>query len=180
MTLVKIEALMCTGNIFLPVCYSSLALFDLYWCLFLLWHFFSLMTTNSTKIKWLPNLYKHFTVLKVHFKKRSAKDLFDDVHVIFFWLYKSMCCGYSSELHQLVIPTAYNFIKQTKSTLAVPGNLKTTELLVCALIGVCAVISLNMVNGFLWRHLENFNTNKTESNSHIYPKYWDTFTPSSK
>ena len=32
----------------------------------------------------------------------SAKDLFDDVYVILFFIYKSICCGYSSELHQQV------------------------------------------------------------------------------
>ena len=42
------------------------------------------------------------TYLRVYFKKRSAKDLFDGVYAIFFFsdfLYKGICCGYSFELH---------------------------------------------------------------------------------
>ena len=43
-------------------------------------------------------------VLRVHFKKRSAKDLSNDAFVMFVFfsefLYKSICCGYSFELHQ--------------------------------------------------------------------------------
>ena len=36
-------------------------------------------------------------------KKRSAKDLFNDVYAIFSdCLYKNVCCGYSFELHQQV------------------------------------------------------------------------------
>ena len=34
-------------------------------------------------------------------KKRSAKDLFEDVYVIFFFFIKSIFCEYSFELHQL-------------------------------------------------------------------------------
>ena len=42
-----------------------------------------------------------YLLLTMHFKKRSAKALFDDVYVIFSdFLYKSICCGYSFELHQ--------------------------------------------------------------------------------
>ena len=37
-------------------------------------------------------------------KKTTAKDLFDDVYAIFFsdFLYKSICSGYSFELHRQV------------------------------------------------------------------------------
>ena len=39
--------------------------------------------------------------LHVPTKERSAKDLFDDVYEIFFnFVYKSICCGYSFELHR--------------------------------------------------------------------------------
>ena len=44
-------------------------------------------------------------LLRVHFKKkRSVKDLFDDVYAIFFsgFLHKSICCGYSFKLHRQV------------------------------------------------------------------------------
>ena len=44
-------------------------------------------------------------LLRVHFKKRSTKDLFDDVYAIFSFsdfVYKSICCGYSFELHRHV------------------------------------------------------------------------------
>ena len=44
----------------------------------------------------------------------------------FYILSKSICCGYSFELHRQL--------------------LKTTELLYCALLGVCAVIRSNTVN----------------------------------
>ena len=53
-------------------------------------------------------------------KKRSAKDLFDLIFVSDF-PYKSICCGYSFELHRQVHaiqmgPTSYALIKkQTKS-----------------------------------------------------------------
>ena len=71
---------------------------------------------------------------KVHFKNRSAKDLFDIAYAMFSdFLYKSMCCGYSLNfdviqmrthnvcLYKVLwVPITYGFIKvKTKSTLAV-------------------------------------------------------------
>ena len=43
-------------------------------------------------------------LLRVHFKKRSAKDLFPAVYAIFFsdFLYKNLCCWYSFEVPRLV------------------------------------------------------------------------------
>ena len=59
------------------------------------------------------------------------------------FLYASICCGYSLELHrQEWVPTTYAFIKTKKCT---GCNLKTTELFDCALIGLCAVIRSNTV-----------------------------------
>ena len=70
-----------------------------------------------------------------------------DTFLIFFsdFLYKSIFCGYSFELHQQIDAIQMDthnicfYKKQTKSTL-------TTELLDCVLIGVCLVIRLNMVS----------------------------------
>ena len=65
------------------------------------------------------------------------------------FLYKSICCGYSFELHQQVdaiqmgthnISLYKEVAKQYTSC-----NPKSTELLDCALIGVCAVIRSNTV-----------------------------------
>ena len=42
-------------------------------------------------------------LLRIHYKKRSVKDLFNDDYAIFSgFLYKGICCGYSFELHRLV------------------------------------------------------------------------------
>ena len=43
-------------------------------------------------------------LLRVHYKKRLEKDLFDIDYAIFFsdFLYKCICCGYSFELHRQV------------------------------------------------------------------------------
>ena len=42
-------------------------------------------------------------LLRIHYKKRSEKDLFNDDYAIFSdFLYKGICCGYSFELHRLV------------------------------------------------------------------------------
>ena len=50
---------------------------------------------------------------------------------------KNICCGYSFELHGTL------HISRKKYT---GCNLKITELLECALVGVCAVIRSNTVN----------------------------------
>ena len=42
-------------------------------------------------------------LLRIHYKKRSEKDLLNDDYAIFSdFLYKGICCGYSFELHRLV------------------------------------------------------------------------------
>ena len=42
-------------------------------------------------------------LLRIHYKKRSEKDLFNDDYAIFSdFLYKGICCVYSFELHRLV------------------------------------------------------------------------------
>ena len=91
-------------------------------------------------------------LLRIPYKKRSEKDLFDDNYAIFFsdFLYKSICCGYSFELHRQVDAiqmSIYNIcLYKKKVDKKYTGcNLKTTELLDCVLIGVCAVIGSNTV-----------------------------------
>ena len=64
-------------------------------------------------------------------------------------LYKSKCCGYSFELHLQVSAIQMGthnicFYKEVDKKYA-GCNLKTMELLECALIGVCAVIRSNTV-----------------------------------
>ena len=84
-------------------------------------------------------------------KKRSAKGLFDDAYAIFFsdFLYKSICCGYSFELHRQVDAiqmVTHNICLNEKVDKKYTGcNLKTTESLDCVLIGVCVVIWSNTV-----------------------------------
>ena len=66
------------------------------------------------------------------------------------FLYKSICCGYSFELHQQVDAIqmgTHNICLYKEVDKKYTGcNLKTTELFDCALIGVCAVIRLNTVD----------------------------------
>ena len=64
-------------------------------------------------------------LLRIHYKKRSEKDLFNDDYAIFSdFLYKGICCGYSFELHRLVDAiqmSTHNIClcKEEKSTLVV-------------------------------------------------------------
>ena len=63
-------------------------------------------------------------------------------------LYKSICCGYSFELHQQAdaIQMGIHNICLYNVHRKYPGcNLKTTKLLDCMLIRVCAVIRANTV-----------------------------------
>ena len=84
-------------------------------------------------------------LLWIHYKKRSEKDLFDDDYVMFSdFLYKGICCGYSYELHRQVSTHNICLYKEIKKKYT-GCNLKTTEFLDCALIGVCAVIRSNTV-----------------------------------
>ena len=65
------------------------------------------------------------------------------------FLYKSICCGYSFELHRQVdanqMSTDNICLYKEVARKYTCCNLKTTELLACALIGVCAVIRSNTV-----------------------------------
>ena len=65
------------------------------------------------------------------------------------FLYKSKCCGYTFELHRQVDAIQmgiHNICLYKEVDKKYTGcNLKTTELLDRALIGVCAVIRSNMV-----------------------------------
>ena len=64
------------------------------------------------------------------------------------FLYKGICCGFSFELHRLVDAIqmrAHNICLYKKVNKKYTGCNKTTEFHECALIGVCAVIRLNMV-----------------------------------
>ena len=68
------------------------------------------------------------------------------------FLYKSICCGYSFELHRQVDAIqmgTHNICIQKEVNKKYTGcNLKTTELLDCALIRVCEVIRSNMVYSY--------------------------------
>ena len=68
--------------------------------------------------------------------------------------YKGICCGYPFELHQLVVAIQmgiHNICLCKETDKKYTGcNLKTTELLDSALIGVCAVIRSNTVC-FFWK-----------------------------
>ena len=65
------------------------------------------------------------------------------------FIYKGICCGYSFELHRQVDAIQMGthnicLYKEVKKKY-IGCNLKTTEFLDCALIGVCAVIRSNTV-----------------------------------
>ena len=66
------------------------------------------------------------------------------------FLYKSICCGYSFELHRQVdaiqMGTHSICLYKEVAKQYTSCNPKSTELLDCALIGVCAVIRSNMVH----------------------------------
>ena len=65
------------------------------------------------------------------------------------FLYKGICCGCSFELHRQVDAiqmSTHNICLHKEVKKKYTGyNLKTTEFLDCALIGVCAVIRSNTV-----------------------------------
>ena len=64
------------------------------------------------------------------------------------FLYKSICCGYSFELHRQVDAiqmSIHNICLCKKEVEYTCCNLKTMDLLDCTLIGVCAVIRSNTV-----------------------------------
>ena len=65
------------------------------------------------------------------------------------FLYKSICCGYSFELHGQVDAIQmgiHNICLYKEVNKKYTGcNLKTTELLDCAVIGVCVIIRSNTI-----------------------------------
>ena len=68
------------------------------------------------------------------------------------FLSKSICCGYSFELHRQVdaiqMGTHNICLYKREDKKYTSCNLKITELLNCALTGACAVIRSNTVNFF--------------------------------
>ena len=89
-------------------------------------------------------------------KKKSEKEIFDDDYAIFLsdFLHKCIYCGYSFELYrqfdaiQMSTHNIYLYKEVDKKytgcnlkSLFHNLNLKTTELLDCAFIGVCEVIT---------------------------------------
>ena len=103
-------------------------------------HFSKLLGTLSC-IKICINL------LRVHYKKISEKDLFDDGYAIFVpdFLHKGIYCGYLFELHRQVdairMSTHKICLYKEVDQNYTGCSRKTTKLLDCALIGVCAVIT---------------------------------------
>ena len=65
------------------------------------------------------------------------------------FLYKGNCCGYSFEMHRQVDAIQMNTHKiclyKEVDKKYTGCNLKTTELLDCALIGICTVIIANTI-----------------------------------
>ena len=89
-------------------------------------------------------------------KKRSAKDSSNNAYAMFLsffcfllFLYENVCCWYSFELHRSVDAIQmgnHNICLYKEVDKKYTGcNLKTTELFACVLIGVYAVIRLNLV-----------------------------------
>ena len=90
------------------------------------------------------------TYTKGTLKQTSVKVLLNDTYAMLLcflfsdFLYKSICCGYSSELHRqfdAIQMGTHNICLYKEIDKKYTGcNLKTSECLDCALIGVCAVI----------------------------------------
>ena len=110
-------------------------------------------------VKYVPS-YTKFTLKKKKKKKkkkkRSAKNISNDAYQMILWgffssvlLYKSICCGYSFEMHEQVdaiqMGTHYVCLYKAVDNKYTDCYLKTTKLLDCALIGICVVIRLNML-----------------------------------
>ena len=84
------------------------------------------------------------------------------------FLYKSICCGYSFELHRQVdaiqMGTHNICLYKEVDKKSTGCNLKTTELLDCVLIGVCAVIRSNTV---VW------SSNRPYQYTYIWAVTWE-------
>ena len=90
-------------------------------------------------------------LLRIHYKKNQTKTYLMMIMRFFSdFLHKGIYCGYSFELHRQVYAiqmSTHNICLYKKVDKKYTGcNLKTTELLDCELIGVCAVIRLNTVH----------------------------------
>ena len=83
------------------------------------------------------------------------------------FLYKSVCCRYPFELHRQVdaIQMGTHNTRLYKGKNYTDCNLKTTELFECALVGVCAVIRLNIIHK-IWSDQDY--TIYHSSNSYFY------------
>ena len=92
-------------------------------------------------------------LLRIHYKKDQKRTFDDDYTVFSDFLYKGICCGCSFELHRQVDAiqmSTHNICLHKEVKKKYTGyNLKTTEFLDCALIGVCAVIRSNTVTSVL-------------------------------
>ena len=96
---------------------------------------------------------------RIHYKK-DQKRMYLMMIMRFFlgvfsdFLCKGICCGYSFELHRQVNAiqmSIHNICLYKEVKKKYTGcNLKTTELLDCVLIGICAVIRSNTV--ILWKN----------------------------
>ena len=80
-------------------------------------------------------------LLRIHYKNDQKKTY---LMMIMNFLYKGICCGYSYELHRQVDSiqmSTHNICFYKEVDKKYTGcNLKTTKLLDCALIGICADI----------------------------------------
>ena len=90
-------------------------------------------------------------LLRVHCKKDQERTYLKMITQLFSdFLYKGICCGYSFELHRQVDAiqmSSHNIcLYEEVDKKYTVCHLETTELLGCALIGVCAVIRSNTVN----------------------------------
>ena len=101
------------------------------------------LSSLCTYLPWHPRFTSWLTFLK----NPSIMPL--GIFLVSEFLYKSICCGYSFELHQKVdaiqmgTHSIYLYKKVDKKYTAC--NLKTMKLFDCVLIGVCAVIRWNTV-----------------------------------
>ena len=92
----------------------------------------------------------YLPVLRIPCKDQEKTYLMMIMRFFSDFLYKGICCGYSFELHRQVnaiqIDTHNICLYKEVDKQYTGCNLKTTELLDCALIGVCVVIRLYTVN----------------------------------
>ena len=78
-------------------------------------------------------------------KKRSTKDLFDDVYAFLFLIVFTKTYAVGTQVDAIQMGTHNICLYKEEDKKYAGSNLNTTELLDCALIGVCAVIWSNTV-----------------------------------